>query len=242
MASKIIAGDILVRNGVVGFSGARVSILNEMIGEPYNHAGVALSDTEVHHIESNGYETIPIIQFYACKSANEGAVIRFVGPLSDRIRSRVVNIVRKRRYPKKILGNPFSTSRNRITVNCNEFILGLYKQAILELMEEYIINDQTSFRALVAAYDKKRLIQPRLIKKTLPGVGARRAVSVGESLARTQANHPEVTIDFEGDVGCDISIAKMLCLSSTISLSTYTPNSFISSPFFLLVEERTCNE
>lgn len=217
-------------------------MLNEIIGEPYNHAGVALNENQVHHVESNGYETVPIINFFNCKNAKEGAVIRFVGPVADKIRKRVAKIVRNGRYSKKVLGNPFSTSRNRITVNCNEFILGLYKQAILELMEETNTKDPQTYRSLIGAYDKKRLIYPRMIKKTLPGAGAMRAVNLGESLARTQANHPEVKIDFEGKVHCDIPVTKMLCLQSTMSLSAYTPNSFISSPFFILIEERKCNE
>jgi hypothetical protein len=245
MASEIAIspGDVLVRDGVVpvgyGRFTARIGALSVIIGENYNHAGVAISGFEVHHVESNGYEDVPITRFFDCKNAKSGAVIRFAGPEDLRIRKRVGDIAQHRRY-KLIPGNPFSTAFNSDTVNCNEFVYSLYKLAIAELTAEAKPTNPRLYSTLTNFYSNRALIKPRTIEFTFPSGGASIASSVLEKVGATQANNPNVQIKFEGQTFCGKSYFDLICAYSKATLTTYTPDSFLRSPFFQVVGKRKC--
>jgi hypothetical protein len=231
-------GDVLARTGLVNIFGKGFNVLSTFISEPYNHSGVAISAFQVHHVESHGYETILVKNFFECKNAGAGAVIRFVGPLAYRIRSRVADVASKGRY-KRIPGNPFSTSLNANTVNCNEFVYSLFQIAIKELLEETHVNEPGVFLMLSEAYSKKSLIQSKQIRMKLPGKFGSFIAGGAEIVGHTQASHPDVKVQFEGNVNCVPKI-PVLCLATEIVLDTYTPDSFIHSPYFKVVERRGC--
>lgn len=257
MAIPIQHGDIAARAGVVGASGYNYTFLTKIIKESYNHAGLAISPSEIHHVESNGYENVNVNTFFSPANATTGAVIRFVGPAAARIRIKVSAIAKDRSY-KKIPGNPFSTAKNLTTVNCNEFVHELFRKAIADLLKETRTTDTATFATLTKAYTNsagnvKDLITARKIEFTLGSLATGPAVAALEAGAKTQANHPDVKIKYEGKIEMRNlypeswgkswnpfkSSAYQDGFYSVAVLDSYTPNSFISSPLFSLVHRVT---
>jgi hypothetical protein len=244
----------------VGASGYNYNVLPKFINEPYNHAGLALNPKEIHHVESHGYETVSVESFFSGDNAAEGAIIRFIGPHSALIRERTARIARERTY-KKIPGNPFSTSDDLSTVNCNEFIHELYRKAIAELLAETRTQKTRVFAELTRAYTSPaaadqvaNLIKARDVEFTMYDLYAAPAVAkAAEVVGKTQVNNPDVKVQFEGRIerrylGPPENATSWNPLVSehywdsayTVAvLHTYTPNSFINSPFFSLVSKVT---
>lgn len=239
MGYAIEPGDVLTRTGLVNVFGVGFNVLPTFISEPYNHSGVALNAFDVHHVESNGYETIAISNFFNCKNAGGGAIIRFVGPLANKIRPRVAEVAYRKRYPK-LPGNPFSSSDNSNTVNCNEFVYSLFQIAIAELLSETHDKDPGTFAILAAAYSHKALIKSRQIRMKSP-FGGNSIGGTFEFAGRTQAQHPDVKMQFEGKTNCALD-AWLFCAVSEVVLETYTPNSFIESQYFTVVDRIGCTK
>src|SRR5690349_7544820 len=93
-------GDICVRSGLICGCGpnavkkalTRAAGLSAIIHQPYNHSGLALDATTVHHVEANGYENLMAAEFYG--DAIGGSVLRYDGPAADQVRQQVVDIVK----------------------------------------------------------------------------------------------------------------------------------------------------
>ncbi|MBN1851953.1 MAG: hypothetical protein JW829_04485 [Pirellulales bacterium] len=229
MKINVQSGDVVVRAGLV----MGKSILSMVINETYNHAGLALDARQVHHIEANGYETISLTDFFSPNNANGGAVFRFIGPEALIICAEVVQLARCGDY-LRIPGNPFSTANDLRTVSCNEFVHELFRQAIGRLISK--TEDIFLFFKLVEAYtdsagDVKNLIKPREIQFAGPGG----ITYVAESLGRMEADHTDVKIKFEGKLELRCDAWEMGCVEIGI-LDSYTPNSFLQSQLFKLVD------
>jgi hypothetical protein len=152
-------GDIAVRSGLIcgcGPNSANEKLteaagLSAIIHEPYNHSGMCLAANTVHHVESNGYENVPITKFF--RDSVGGAIIRYEGPAAEKVRAKVVGIVKSSRNPK-VIGNPFSTAvdtevaKATDTVSCQEYIHNLYWQAVQEVIDDAIVAGDDSL-----AYD-----------------------------------------------------------------------------------------
>jgi hypothetical protein len=252
-------GDVLVRAGT--FSGKNPLV--QIIGEPYNHGGVAIDSSNVHHVESKGYETVSVKTFFAPENASSGAQIRFQGPFAERIRPRVAEIAKNGRY-KKIPGNPFSTAENLKTVNCNEFTHELHRQAIAETMSAAQTDDKPTFEKMAKEYSQgnpaqvKDLIAAKDVEFS-PGtdvLGTAAAVGVAElagrqSLDKSAVSRGEVRVEFEGkieqrnyypaDWGRSWNPFKLSAYKdgfyAVAVLRAYTPDSFVNSKYFSLVRK-----
>lgn len=257
-AAQIQPGDVVVRAGT--FSGKNPLV--QIIGEQYNHGGVALDDTSVHHVESNGYETVTAKSFFDPANAAGGAVLRFQGPFADEIRARVVDIAKSQRYVK-IPGNPFSSAENLNTVNCNEFVHELHRQAIAELMADAQVKDPQMFQQLLAEYGDpaqagkaKRLVEPKTVEFKTGGLTTGPAVAIGEGLGgygvtKEAKERGEVKVEFEGKLEMrnlhpdewakSWNPFKVQAYSEgfyTVAvLRTLTPDSFVNSKYFTLVRK-----
>ncbi len=256
LSQDVQPGDVVVRSGT--FSGKNPLVM--IIGEPYNHGGIAINGQQIHHVESNGYETVPKQIFFDPSNASGGAVIRFQGTHASLIRGRVVDIVKSQRY-KRITGNPFSTADDLRTVNCNEFTHEVFRQAIAELMAIAQANDPQMFQALLAEYgdpahagQAKQLIAPKTVEFDTGGMTTRTAVNIAElagsiSVNKDAAARGEVKIEFEGNIQTR-NLYPVEWMTSwnpfkahmysegfyTVAvLRTYTPDSFINSKYFQIV-------
>jgi hypothetical protein len=263
---QIQPGDVIVRAGT--FSGKNPLV--QIIGEQYNHGGVALDSSTIHHVESNGYETVSKKTFFDPANAAKGAVIRFVGPFSAEIRARVVEIAKAQRY-KKIPGNPFSTAEDLKTVNCNEFVHELFRQAITELTAEAQETNPQVFQKLLEEYGDpahaekaKNLMAPKNIEFTASygdqlstGLAVRAAeVAGGAGVSKEAKARGEVKVSFEGRLETRNLYPKEYAKSwnpfklqlysegfyTTAVIRTYTPDSFINSSYFSLVREVAAGE
>jgi hypothetical protein len=145
-------GDIAVRSGLICGCGptstngklTEAAGLSAIIHEPYNHSGMCIDSTTIHHVEANGYENVPITKFFG--DSIGGAIIRYEGPAAKKVRAKVVDIVKSGRNPK-VIGNPFSTAvdsevaKATDTVSCQEYIHNLYRQAVQEVIDDAIAAD-----------------------------------------------------------------------------------------------------
>jgi hypothetical protein len=253
----IQAGDVVVRAGT--FSGKNPLV--NIIGEEYNHGGIAIDSKLIHHVESKGYETTSVDVFLAPENANGGAVIRFHGPFDTEIKIKAVDIAKSQRYVK-IPGNPFSTSEDLKTVNCNEFIHGLFRQAIAEIMVEAQSNDHNKFQQMLTEYGDpmhaqaiKNLISSRTVEFTTGGLTTGPAVAAAEAAASTSVSEEakkrgEVHIRFEGRIerrnlypaewATSLNPLKAYLYYNrgfyTVAvIQTYTPDSFVNSKYFSLM-------
>ena len=206
---SVVVGDVVARAGT--FSGKNP--LTQIIHEDYNHSGVALDASSVHHVESKGYETVSLATFLAPENASGGAVMRFQGPFADRITARVADIAKQGRY-KKIPGNPFSTAEDLKTVNCNEFTHELYRQAIAETISNAKTDDPSGAQQMVAEYtplgkpaEVSDLIAPKNLEIStgMDVVGTKAFVGAAQtagsqSLDKGAAARKEVRVEFEGKI------------------------------------------
>ncbi len=256
---SIQAGDVVVRNGTI----LGKSPLTKIIDEKYNHGGVAIDSSHIHHVEGKGYETVSVETFFAPENANGGAVIRFQGPFAERIRERVASIASAGRY-KKIPGNPFSSAENLKTVNCNEFTHELFRQAIAEVMADAQKSDQAAFLQMAAEYTPlasqgkvKKLIAPKTVELA-PGtdvIGTGAIVGIAEMVGNASIDDKakkrgEVDVEFEGEIQRRNIYPKEWAESwnpfkssaywdgfyAVAVLKTYTPDSFVNSRYFTLVQ------
>ena len=253
---EIQPGDVVVRSGT--FSGKNPLVT--IIGEQYNHGGIALDSQHIHHVESNGYETVTKQSFFDPLNAAGGAVIRFQGPYAPIIQRRAAEIAQSRRY-KRIPGNPFSTSDDLRTVNCNEFTHELFRQAIAELMAEAQHGDLPMFQQLLADYGDpkhaglvKELISAKTVEFKTGGWTTGPAVRIAEaagtrSVSKEVRERGEVLVAFEGNLEMrNLYPAEWAHSWNPIKIHlysegfyavavirTYTPESFINSKYFQLV-------
>ncbi|MDO8586985.1 MAG: DUF4157 domain-containing protein [Armatimonadota bacterium] len=210
---EIEPGDVVVRAGT--FSGKNPLVT--IIGEQYNHGGIALDSGTVHHTEANGYETVTTRSFFDPANARGGAVLRFRGPCASQIRDRAVSIIEGRRY-LRIPGNPFSTADDLRTVNCNEFVHEVYRQAIAELISdsqargESLSPGESLFWQLLTEYGDprhagrvKELIAPKAVEFATGGFTTGPAVTMaeiagGHGVSEEAAARGEVRVQFEGEL------------------------------------------
>jgi uncharacterized protein DUF4157 len=249
--------DVLVRAGT--FSGKNPLVT--IIGEQYNHGGVALSGDKVHHVESNGYETVSVKSFFAPENSSGGAVLRFKGKFKNEIAAKVVDIASSGRYVK-IPGNPFSAAENLTTVNCNEFVHELYRQAIAEEMTVSQSNSPDKFSQLLAEYGDpsqagkaKPLIRHKDVEFQTGGLTTGPAIAAAEAagsmgVSKEAKEKGEVKVKFEGKIemrnlypaewATSWNPFKVDAYSKgfyTVAvLRTFTPDSFINSQYFGLVK------
>jgi hypothetical protein len=187
-------------------------------------------------------------------------VIRFKGPYASQIRARVVSIAVEGRYVK-IPGNPFSTAENLKTVNCNEFVHELFRQAIAELMAETQKGDPKMFQGLLSEYGDpaqagkaKNLLEPRNVEFSTGTMATGIVPAVAELAGGTGVTAEakkkgEVKVAFEGKVQTRNLYPEEWAYSwnpfkvsayndgfyTVAVLRTFTPDSFINSKYFQLV-------
>jgi hypothetical protein len=105
---------------------------------------------------------------------------------------------------------PFSTSENLNTLNCNEFILELYRQAIAEFMTESQSKDPKKFAELLNEYGDpehagqvRKLISSKTVEYTTGTLGTGLAVKAAElagerGVTKEAKKKGEARTEFEG--------------------------------------------